>query len=108
MFAELNALIVLALLGAIWSWALQGRERALAVTQRVCREMSLQQLDQSVSLHSIRLRWWRTQPRLERVYRFEFSLSGADRHGGEVGLLGARPRWIRLAHPDGSVHVDLN
>lgn len=77
----------------VWFWvdSLRARERATALATRRCREQDLQLLDQSVALKSLGLAWTRQGIRIKRLYRFEFSESGAERLIGHIRFLGARP-----------------
>ncbi len=107
MHAELSALLAFGAVIALWSWAGRGRELVDRLSSRVCRDLDLQRLDQSIRLSRVRLSRSGGGVALERVYSFEFSVTGADRHRGDISLLGGRPRWAHLEHPDGAVHLDL-
>ncbi|MCP5144358.1 MAG: DUF3301 domain-containing protein [Gammaproteobacteria bacterium] len=99
----------LALGTAIWAWqsAQSGREAALAVVHRVCRELAVQPLDQTVTLSNLRFgRDRRGRLTLIRSYEFEFSTVGEDRCRGTLAMAGPLLCWIRLAHPDGAIHID--
>lgn len=92
---------------AAWWWTFQARELVDGVVRRVCREMSLQRLDETVALERIGLTREYGPLAVRRLYTFEFSLSGADRRRGRVCLINAIPRWIQLDHPDGAIHMEL-
>jgi hypothetical protein len=104
-----NLLLGLTLLAgaAAWYRALAAGERALDVVRRVCVDLGVQALDQTVALREWRLcRDERGRLALRRVYRFEFSTEGHDRHDGWIGFVGARLAWVRLDHPDGPIYMD--
>ena len=107
MHGELGALLALGLCGALWAWAIKGREIVDHISNRLCRDLAVQRLDQSVTLQ--RLRWGPAGNRtaLCRIYGFEFSTTGGDRRSAEVCLLNTRPQWARLDHPDGAILINL-
>jgi hypothetical protein len=90
----------------LWQWSVATRERVLAISARVCRELGLQQLDETAALRRMEITRSDGHLKLRRVYGFEFSLNGADRHLGEVSLLGGELEWVLLEHPDGQIVVD--
>ncbi len=104
-----EALILLLILGlvlALWYWSAQGRERVLAISAEICRDLHMQRLDDSVALHGLRL--VRTpQFAVERRYAFEFSADGVDRRRGEVVLLGFALQHARLELPDGPLLIEV-
>lgn len=101
----MSALIVLAVLGALlWFWmdSLRAREVALVAGARACADINTQFLDQSVSVARLRLaRSFNGQLVFRRTFSFEFSGSGADRHAGEVIVLGRRVESVLLQNPEG-------
>ena len=104
-----NLLLGLALLAGAGAWyrVLAARERALQVVREVCVELSVQVLDQTVALREWRpCRDERGRLAVRRVYRFEFSTAGVDRHAGWVGFVGASLSWVRLDHPDGPIYMN--
>lgn len=105
-----DALALAAVVGLavwLWQWSVATRERVLAISSRVCRELGLQQLDETAALRRMALaRNEDGRLSLRRVYGFDFSINGADRHLGEVALLGAQIEWVVLDHPDGQIVVD--
>jgi hypothetical protein len=105
--AELSALLACGVALALWSWAGRGRELVDRLSSRVCREVDVQRLDQSVALRRLGLTRHAGRPALELIYSFEFSVSGSDRHRGDISLVNGRPRWAHLDHPDGAVHIEL-
>ena len=96
-FSDLLWLLLVYLLAQHW-WNSKGvKEIALKATQKYCREMEVQLLDQSISLRGLwlkrddkgRLRFWRS-------YNFDFSSNGDDRYQGRIVLLGRRVESIQL------------
>ena len=101
----LTALVLLALTVAgfwFWSDSLRARERMLQTCTRLCRDLSLQFLDETVTLASIRLgRSEAGWPQLIRGYHFEFSGTGQDRWQGRATLAGQRVLSVQFDHPQG-------
>lgn len=108
MYLDLTSLLALfalmALAAGAWFWndSLQARERMTATCMRICSDMHLQFLDETVSLARLRLTrtaggWlvWR------RTYTFEFSESGSDRWKGHALLTGQRVESVQLENPQG-------
>lgn len=108
MSGELHWLLAAALVVTAWWYAAKAREQVDAAASRVCADLGCQRLDQAVAL----VRLWPARGDhglvLRRIYRFEFSVTGADRRHGEIGLENGRVRWARLEHPDGPLHLDLD
>lgn len=103
-----EALVLLVVLGAalgLWTWSITGRDRVIAISAEICRELRMQRLDDSVTLRAIRLV---REPRfaLERRYEFEFSLNGLDRRRGSVVLHGAALVHASVDMPDGTLVID--
>ena len=87
-----SALIALLLIGAvIWLWidSLRARELAVMVCRRSCESESLQFLDDTVALASLRPSFKYGRPMVKRVYQFDFSREGDDRQCGTIILIGA-------------------
>ncbi|MGH8597542.1 MAG: DUF3301 domain-containing protein [Gammaproteobacteria bacterium] len=103
------ALVLLGVLGAVlgaWVWSVTGRERVLAVSNEICKDLGLQRLDDSVALN--RLRMVLTDGlAFERRYEFEFSTDGADRRRGIVALRGNALTWVELEMPTGALYIDV-
>jgi hypothetical protein len=102
-------LVVLALAAVGWFWydSLRAREHAITASLRLCRDMDLQFLDETVGLVGLRLR---RDPagtvRWQRVYGFEFCLpDGRQRFPGRVVMLGPWVERLWLDHPAGEVIV---
>ncbi len=96
------ALIAIVLGIGFWNDSMQARERMTAICTRICAEMHLQFLDETVALVWLRLSrtatgWlaWR------RMYAFEFSESGSDRGKGRALLIGRRVESVQLDNPQG-------
>jgi hypothetical protein len=99
--ADLSILLLFITAGA-WLWRGHGiRERALALVRRHCSQSEIILLDDNVALQ--RLRWLpdaRGQRRLARVYGFEFTVTGEQRHTGSISMFGQHLGKIELAaHP---------
>lgn len=98
----LLVLITLAAIAWFWSDSLRARESMTAACTRICRDMHLQFLDETVALARLRLAHapngnltWR------RLYVFEFSESGADRWKGRAQLIGRQVESVQLDNPQG-------
>jgi hypothetical protein len=101
---DLADVAILLLFGAVGAWLWRGhgiRERALALVRRHCEQAEIILLDENVALQ--RLRWLpdaRGQRRLARVYGFEFTVTGEQRHTGSISMFGQHLGKIELAaHP---------
>jgi len=93
--------MLLASAGA-WLWHAHGiREQALAAVRRHCQQQDVELLDGNVAFRRLRLlRDARGRRRLARVYGFEFTVTGEQRHPGTVVMFGNRVGRIELAaHP---------
>lgn len=99
------AIVLLLLVTAaflFWNDSLRARDRMLETCARVCRELKLQFLDETVALDSLRLtRSARGWPEFVRVYSFEFSGTGNDRWQGRATLSGRRVLSVQFDHPQG-------
>lgn len=85
-----------------WNDSLRARERMLVTCARMCRELKLQFLDETVSLSRLGLsRGSKGWPHFVRVYSFEFSENGQDRWAGRATLAGRRVLSVQLDHPQG-------
>ena len=106
----MDALLILLLLGAlVWLWAssLKAREATETRCRRICDEMRVQFLDQTVALaRMMPARDANGRLVLRRWYGFEFSTDGADRRRGSACLLGQVVELVRLEMPDGPVIVN--
>ncbi|WPC07217.1 DUF3301 domain-containing protein [Pseudomonas benzenivorans] len=94
-------LMLLATAGA-WLWHAHGlRERALALVKQHCAKADVELLDGNVALRKITLLAdARGRKRLARVYGFEFTVTGEQRHAGSIVMFGQQLGRIELApHP---------
>jgi len=84
-------MIVTAMAFSFWSAGRAAAERAETLGRDACETARVQWLDQSV--HAIGLRLCRHDNGrlgLERTFRFDYSINGADRHIGRLVLRGER------------------
>lgn len=100
-FAILLLLMVAAAF-MFWNDSLRARDRMLETCARVCRELKVQFLDETVALDSLKLaRSASGWPEFVRVYSFEFSGTGNDRWQGRATLGGRHVLSVHLDHPEG-------
>ncbi len=95
-------LILLFASAVAWLWRGHGiRERALALVRRHCEKAEIILLDENVALKGWRLQHdSRNRRRLARVYGFEFTVTGEQRHVGTISMFGQHLGNIELAaHP---------
>jgi hypothetical protein len=87
---------------AAWWWlSMRAREQAVQAARRACRTFDVQLLDETVALRGLRpVRDRDGRLRLRRLYQFEFTRSGSERHGGHVALLGQRLMDVHLEAVD--------
>ncbi|THF66236.1 DUF3301 domain-containing protein [Pseudothauera nasutitermitis] len=86
---ELSALILLGGLAWFWLASLKAREAAMRGARAACQREGVQLLDETVACRSLRLdRDEQGRATLARVYDFEYSDSGVDRHRGSLMLNG--------------------
>jgi hypothetical protein len=106
---ETGLIIFALMMGAlVWLWiaSLRAREQALSVCRRLCKQLDLQLLDQTVALTGVRLgRDLHGRPCLLRRYGFEFSQDGQHRYSGRVFLHGARLMNCQFDLPDGTTII---
>lgn len=97
----LGNLFVLMLLatGGAWLWHNHGlREKALERVKQHCAKLDLELLDGNVALKRITIaRDANGRRRLARVYNFEFTVTGEQRHPGTITQFGAHTVQIELA-----------
>jgi len=91
-------LMLLATAGG-WLWHNHGlREKALERVKQHCAKLDLELLDDAVALKRIAfVRDANGRKRLARVYAFEFTVTGEQRHPGTVTQFGAHSVQIELA-----------
>jgi len=100
----LGLLVALAALVAFWRDSLAARETALRAATRSCARSEVQLLDGAIAISELGLRrdaqgWLR----IWRLYEFEFSLDGSQRHPGRIALLGQGIEMVQLDRPDGTL-----
>lgn len=102
----LIALLILMIVVLLWHAAASAREQVILACRKVCRELGLQFLDETVVLRSMRPRRGPSgRLTFERRYEFEFSASGQERCNGWAMALGESVERISLEHPDGQLIV---
>ncbi|MBF0155488.1 MAG: DUF3301 domain-containing protein [Magnetococcales bacterium] len=80
---------LLALLVAVWYFQMCARERALLLARRVCDDMAIQLLDDTVTICSMGLqRATSGQMCIRRIYTFDFTDHTPFRRQGTVIYLG--------------------
>jgi hypothetical protein len=90
-FAEILAMLALAVLALLWADSLRARERALQAGRAACERHGLQFLDDTVSFSRLRLaRDDGGRLRIARTYTFEFSDTGNNRRDGAIVMLGEK------------------
>jgi len=91
--------LMLLLSGAAWLWHGHGlRERALSRVKQHCARLDLELLDDNVALRRFTFaRDANGRKRLARVYNFEFTVTGEQRHPGTITMFGAHSAQIELA-----------
>ena len=107
-FLELLALLLLIATGALWYSSLNVRECAVSEARAVCAAEGLWLLDDTVSITRIGLaRDGDGVLQLRRIYGFEYSDTGNDRHSGSMVMLGGRVLVIHLSPPAAKPGVSL-
>lgn len=106
----MSPLIITVLIGLLaWFWgnSMRAKETALEQGARACQSIGVQFLDDTVSISRIGLgREASGRMNLQRVYSFEFTLSGERRWQGKVAMQGAVVKAIHLDHPDGPIVME--
>ncbi|MBM7063388.1 DUF3301 domain-containing protein [Pseudomonas sp. UL073] len=95
---DMTVLMLLAA-AAAWLWHAHGlRERALELVKQHCTRADVLLLDGAVALRRVALLPdARGRRRLARVYGFEFTVTGEQRHAGSIVLFGRHLGGIELA-----------
>lgn len=99
-FPELLGFMLLCLLGWFWLDGVKTREIGVQAARAACRREGVQFLDESVSSRSFRLvrdEAGRLCP--QRVYDFEYSVSGNDRVQGSVVVRGKQVVMLEIGPP---------
>ena len=95
--ASLLLLLLLAALGLFWFDSLSALEVARAAGKRVCKDVDVQFLDDTVANIGLALVRDHSGRRvLRRTYRFEFSETGDSRLEGRLVVLGRRVESVTL------------
>ncbi len=95
-------LLMLFATACAWLWHAHGlREHALSLVKQHCAKSDIELLDENVALRRLALLPdARGRKRLARVYGFEFTVTGEQRHIGSITLFGKQLGRIELApHP---------
>ena len=95
----LDLIVLLLFAGGGWLWydSLNAREKAIAAAKSSCAADDLLLLDATVAIAQLGVgRDDDGVLRLRRVYDFEYSDSGDDRHAGNVVMLGSRVLVINV------------
>ncbi|VXC71020.1 conserved hypothetical protein [Pseudomonas sp. 9AZ] len=95
-------LLMLFATACAWLWHAHGlREHALGLVKQHCVKSDIELLDENVALRRLALLPdARGRKRLARVYGFEFTVTGEQRHVGSITLFGKQLGRIELApHP---------
>jgi len=95
-YSTLAAIVAVGCLLWLWRDSLRARETAARVARRTCDGEGVQFLDDTVALAGLRAVLDYGRPALRRVYAFEFSRAGNDRHSGSVTVTGARVETVFL------------
>lgn len=97
---ELILLTLFIALGWLWWDSMQAREAAVAAARGACEAESLQFLDDTVGIASLKpARNSDGRLLLQRVYDFEFSDTGDNRIRGSVVTLGRRVILLNIMPP---------
>ena len=83
-------LLMLFATACAWLWHAHGlREHALSLVKQHCAKSDIELLDENVALRRLALLPdARGRKRLARVYGFEFTVTGEQRHIGSITLFG--------------------
>lgn len=102
-------LLLIAILGTGWFWndSLRARNRVIMICSRLCHDVGVQFLDETVALSRLSLRR-SVNGGIEfaRRYAFEYSGTGNDRWKGYALLVGFRMESVQLHGPDGVTILD--
>lgn len=90
-------------LATFWWMSFRANEMILKKVKQHCHSLELQLLDQTVSLHKIKLKKLSSGLfALQRIYHFEFTITGDERYQAKAILTGRRmiqyelPPYIEL------------
>lgn len=102
---------------AAWLWHNHGlREKALARVKTHCAQLDLELLDEAVAFKRFAfVRDAKGNRRFARIYGFEFTVTGEQRHPGTLTQFGAHSAQIELApypfeikHPTTAEIIELS
>ena len=96
MHETLAIAVLLITIGWLFLDSLRAQEKAILICRKACGERNVQLLDQTVSLHRVGVRWGTEGIRLRRIYRFDYSDDGEDRHTGHLVLVGTRQEELSM------------
>jgi len=96
MHETLATAALLVTIGWLFLDSLRSQETAIAICKKACEERNVQLLDQTVSVHRVGIRWGTEGIRLRRVYRFDYSDDGENRHTGHLILVGTRQEELSM------------
>lgn len=86
---DLSVLIILVSVFLYWLGSIRAKEIATNYSRDACQKVSLEFLDQTVSLKKVRLRRNSSgHLNFYREYQFEFTSTGEHRYKGRLKLLG--------------------
>ncbi len=95
---DLLPLLLIALVVWYWMDSLKTREIALTTARQACARGGFQFLDETVATDMTRpMRNEQGQVCLRRVYRFEYSDTGDNRHRGAVIMMGRSVEAVQMA-----------
>jgi len=103
---------ILLIVFVIWFWldSARAREIAIGICELSCKQRGLQFLDQTVALGGLGIRWTTRGIRVKRLFRFDFSEEGLERHSGHITLVGIQLAEFSLGLPSNDeniVHLHL-
>ena len=102
-------LAVVAIVGIwVWHWSSSARERVLAISAEICRDLKLQRLGDTVALRRITASVTGGRLIIRRIYSFDFSTTGEDRRRAEICLTRAAVQWVRIDHPEGPILMQVS
>lgn len=97
MNSVLIVLLIFAALAYFWLDSMKSRERAIQAARTACRQINVQLLDQTVSLQSIKpARNKSGSLTFRRIYEFDYTADGYERHHGRAILLGQMLEQMQL------------
>jgi len=97
-----NFALVAGFAGLLWFWwdTMRARERAISLARQACERAGVQLLDETVSVKKLGVARGRSGTlQFQRFYEFNFSMTGGDRRGGTVVLLGLTQKYLVLDLP---------